>query len=153
MNPFSIFSLPEIFLLDEKDLEQRYFALQRQFHPDRLFKKTMAEKLAAAQHSADVNQAYAVLKHSLKRAQALLSLQGIEVNGEKDTVKPDHALLMEVMELREALEEGQADAKALVHARRETAYAEMVRYLEAEDWTNAAQAAIRFHYFTKMHAS
>lgn len=50
-----------------------------------------------------MNKAYHTLKDPLARAKYLLELQGVEV-GESDSLE-DPALLMEVMEIREELDE------------------------------------------------
>ena len=49
---FSLFGLPRAFALDEKMLQQKYLALQREFHPDRAAPEQM---LAMLQKSADIN--------------------------------------------------------------------------------------------------
>lgn len=54
-----------------------------------------------------MNKAYHTLKDPLARAKYLLELQGVEV-GESDSLE-DPALLMEVMEIREELDEATTD--------------------------------------------
>ncbi len=101
MNYFSLFNLPSDFTLDSAALEAAYFAAQRQYHPDRFVNKSSSEKRSAEQKSADINEAYNALKNPLKRAQHLLALAGINT-----PEGADNALLMEMMELREAIAEG-----------------------------------------------
>ena len=103
---FEIFSITPTFDIDLVKLEAEYFKAQRLFHPDRFVGEPSAEKMAALQKSMDINQAYEILKNPLKRAQHLLQLQGIIVGTDADSVKPSPALLMEIMEMREQLEEG-----------------------------------------------
>ncbi|MEQ1790138.1 MAG: Fe-S protein assembly co-chaperone HscB, partial [Rickettsiales bacterium] len=102
---FEIFSIAPTFDLDLAKLEAEYFKAQRQYHPDKFIGKTEQEKMTALQYSMDINQAYKILKNPLKRAQHLLQLQGIIVGSDADSVKPSNDLLMEIMELREHLDE------------------------------------------------
>ena len=106
---FTILSVLPAFDIDEAMLEAGYFREQRRFHPDRFVREPQEERLAAAERSADINRAYQTLKDPLKRAQYLLLLQGIFVGTERDSVKPDKQLLMEIMELRETI----ADTKSM----------------------------------------
>lgn len=106
MNYFAILSLEPSFDLAPAALESAYFAAQRQYHPDRSAGKSAEEKLRAAQKSSDVNEAYNTLKQPLTRAQHLLALAGVTVLDEANSTKPDKALLMEIMELQEAIAEG-----------------------------------------------
>jgi len=115
MNYFTLLSLTQTFDIDLSALEVAYFAAQRQYHPDRFIGKPAEERAKAAGISANVNDAYHTLKDPLKRAVHLLMLQGITVLDEANTAKPDKALLMEIMELQEAIAEGQRpDIAALV---------------------------------------
>src|SRR5690242_1322327 len=107
MNYFVLLSLPQSFDLDLAALEAAYFAAQRQYHPDRFVSKSPEERAKAASLSADVNEAYKTLKHPLSRAKHLLALSGITVLDEANSAKPDQALLAEIMELQEAIADGQ----------------------------------------------
>lgn len=148
---FSLFSIEPIFAVDVAALEQKYFALQRQYHPDRFVGKPEEERRRALNLSMQVNDAYHILKDPLKRAQYLLSLNGIQVNGEKDTIKPTQPLLIELMELREQLEEGDVAALAAdVAALQAQTLAALERAFTADDLTAAAHQAIRLNYLTKL---
>lgn len=107
VNYFDILRLPEHFALDDAVLKTAYFARQRQYHPDRFVNKEPQERQYAMQRSIDVNRAYETLKDPLRRAQHLLHLQGIEVGGDNDTVKPSQAILVEAMELGESPPSGE----------------------------------------------
>lgn len=100
---FALFGLEVAFDLDEKDLEQAYFKLQRLCHPDRISKLSDVDKLAVTQKSADVNLGHEVLKSPLKRAEYLLFMQGIVVNRDGEGRSPSQEVLMESLERCEAL--------------------------------------------------
>jgi molecular chaperone HscB len=146
MNYFELLGLPPTFLLEPAFLESVYFAAQRQFHPDRFIGKPEAERLKAAQASADANKAYRILKDPLTRAQHLLALQGVVVGTDHDSVKPSQALLMEVMELRET----PPDAKTLDKLR-EASITRIAERFEAADWVGMAQETLRLGYLMKAH--
>lgn len=101
MDPFDTLGLPARFDLDAKDLESRYRDLLRALHPDKHVQGAATQRRESLTRSVDVNDAYRVLKDELKRAQALLVHFG-----RRDKSEPqDPELLMEVMELREALDD------------------------------------------------
>ena len=102
-NYFKLLGFDESFDICEKSLHQSYMKLQKLVHPDILSHKSQVDKMQGLQLSADVNQAYQTLKNPLKRAEYLLSLNNIYVGSEKNAVKAEMPLLMESMELREAL--------------------------------------------------
>jgi molecular chaperone HscB len=103
-NFFDILGLSPDFALDEKALEKAYFGAQRKTHPDLAIGKPEAERVEAFLKSQLVNEAYETLKNPLSRAEHMLALQNIFVNTEgQKNVAP--VLLMEIMELRERLEE------------------------------------------------
>ena len=106
VNYFELFELEPSFILDETALHRAYVSMQQQFHPDRMIGKSDEERAVAIQQSMDANDGYEILKDQLKRAQHLLELNGFKVNQDgQDAVRPDQSLLMEMMEMREHLEE------------------------------------------------
>ena len=148
MNYFDLFGLGARFDLDLASVEKRYFELQREWHPDQL---AAEQRQAAIQKSADVNQGYHALKSPLKRAQHLLALQGIRVNTESDTIKPDAALLAEIMELRESLAEGASEAFiADIEAREEETLTRLQAAFGSENYPQAAALTLRLNYLSKL---
>lgn len=145
---FEIFSITPAFDMDLAKLEAEYFMAQRLFHPDRFVGKPSEEKIAALQKSMDINQAYEILKNPLKRAQHLLQLQGIIVGTDADSVKPSPVLLMEIMELREQLEEGKiADQLSDLY---KNSLLDISKYYANKEWQKMAQETLRLGYLVKM---
>jgi molecular chaperone HscB len=103
-NFFDIFGLSTDYALDPVALEKAYFAAQRATHPDLAVGKPEDERVEAFLKSQLVNEAYEVLKNPLSRAEHMLALKNIFVNDENHTKVPPE-LLMEMMELRERLQE------------------------------------------------
>ncbi len=147
-NYFTLFSLPASFTVDAAALESAYFKLQRQYHPDRFVKSPAAEKHAAAETSVQVNEAYRTLKEPLPRARYLLSLEGILVGTDRDTVKPESRILTESMTLREAMETGQNIAPQL-QALRAQCLADLTSAFEKRALAEAAQHVFRLIYVEK----
>ncbi|KAK5127147.1 hypothetical protein LTR85_008507 [Meristemomyces frigidus] len=139
---------------DLKQLRKEFLQLQAKAHPDMV---PASQKRQAEALSARINEAYKTLQDPLKRAQYLLSLQGIDV--EDDSAKlTENALLMEVMEAREAVEEVEDEEElAAIRAENDERIAGSVDVLEvaftAGELDEAAQEAIRLRYWMNIEES
>jgi len=148
---FSLFGLSPSFDIDLPDLEKRYFAIQREFHPDRMIGKSTQERTLTISRSMEVNAGYETLKSPLKRAKYLLTVNGIK---EAD-IKPSNALLMEIMELREALAEAESkETLAKLEADNTNSAAKIVVQLSSafkeKNLPLAAELVTRLSYVTKI---
>jgi molecular chaperone HscB len=101
---FEFLKLPRSLAIDSKDLEKRFYALSRKYHPDVHARKSQAEKDLAEESAAVLNDAYRTLRDPIQRAQYLLKLEGFDI-GEQSTKGVPPELLEEVFELNEAIEE------------------------------------------------
>jgi molecular chaperone HscB len=101
---YEIFGLPRSLNLSLDDLQQRFYALSRELHPDRFMRKPEAERQKALDMSSALNDAYRTLKDPIKRAQYLLALEGFDIGEQRSKDVPPE-LLEEVFELNMALEE------------------------------------------------
>ena len=113
-NYFEFFDLPQNLAIDLKDLEKRFYALSRKYHPDVHTRKGATERAEAEEATAILNDAYRTLRDPIKRAMYLLKLEGFDV-GEQGTKDVPPELLEEVFEFNMALEE--ADAAQIEAAR------------------------------------
>jgi molecular chaperone HscB len=111
---FRVFGIPTAFSLNSEDLEKRYKELTKVLHPDRFARSDPPARRASLERSVQLNEAWQTLKDPVRRAEYLLSLQGVDVgesaglgkrerSGEHATLPVPPVLLMEVLELREAL--------------------------------------------------
>ena len=100
-DPFQILELPRQYDLNESLLQQQFVALSAANHPDRF--SDPVQQAEASEKSAAINEAYALLKDPVLRAQVLLKLIAGELSEDRDTLPPD--FLMEVMEVRESMEQ------------------------------------------------
>src|SRR5262245_58227431 len=107
MDHFARLGLPAALDLDAVSLDKAYFALQRQWHPDRFVNRPADQRARASTEAAALNDAYRTLKDPLSRAVYLAALKGVALPGDGKTID-DPDLLMEAMETREALHEAES---------------------------------------------
>lgn len=136
------------FTPDLRQLRKEFLQLQSKAHPDLAppDQKRRAEAL-----SMRINEAYKTLQDPLRRAQYLLAQRGIDVEDESAKLS-ENALLMEVMEAREAVdevanEEDLASLRAENDARIERSVAALEEAFAAEEMEAAAQEAIKLRYW------
>ena len=152
LNHFQLFELPVTFAIDIPQLTERYRDLQRAVHPDRYANASDQERRLAMQRTAQLNEAFQVLKQPLTRARYMLELQGVDFNNERDT-QQDPMFLMEQMELREGLEEIQNHSDPLtkitetmqaIEVREKQLFEEIQTYLKSnsEQDQKAAKAVV-----------
>jgi molecular chaperone HscB len=104
---FAFLGVPRKLNLDVADLEQRFRALSRQFHPDYFYNAAPAERRASLERSSYLNDAYRTLRQPIARLEYLLSLEGMN-RPDATAAQPDNrvppALLEEVFALNEELD-------------------------------------------------
>lgn len=116
---FSYLGVPRKLNLDLADLEQKFRALSRHFHPDYFYNATPAERRASLERSSYLNDAYRTLRDPIARTGYLLELEGFGATTPGQAAKEvPPALLEEVFALneeldaaREARNSGAADAE------------------------------------------
>lgn len=105
-NHFELFGLPASFELDPKQLDARYRELSQQWHPDKFAGGSPKERIQALEMTSRINDGYKVLRDPALRAAYLLKLLGLDVDDESErTHQMEPAFLMEILELREQLDE------------------------------------------------
>ena len=104
---FAFLGVPRKLNLAPSDLEQRFRALSRQFHPDFFYNATPAERRASLERSSYLNDAYRTLKNPIARVEYLLGLEGFSARATGDDAagKVPAKLLEEVFALNEELDE------------------------------------------------
>lgn len=108
---FERLGLPRRFSIDPAAVEREYLARSRHVHPDFHGLATPAEQQASLEASAALNEAYLTLKDWFRRADYLLTLQGgPSAQHEKNL---DQQFLMEMMDLRERIEEAGENSSEL----------------------------------------
>lgn len=153
MDHFARLGVPAALDLEPAALDKAYFALQRQWHPDRFVAKPADERAKASVEAAALNEAYRTLKDPLSRAVYLASLKGVELPSDGKTID-DPELLMEVMDAREELEEassvGEVDALAkFAREDLEKGLRDLVKLFAANDKHDIKKALLRLRYLDK----
>lgn len=97
---FQFFGLDPRLSLDLADLENRYYRLSRQLHPDRYLRATPAGRERSLEASTVLNDAYRTLRDPIARAEYLLARQGWV-----ESKQPAPELLDEMFELNMELEQ------------------------------------------------
>lgn len=109
---FQLLDLAPRYELDLDALELQYHKLSRRMHPDRFAASDERGRRLSLDWSTRLNDAYATLRDPVRRAEYLLSLQGVQALGETHSVV-DPAFLGEQMEFRERLEEARSERDPL----------------------------------------
>ncbi|MEZ9118707.1 co-chaperone HscB [Vibrio cyclitrophicus] len=158
MNHFELFGLPLQFQLDGSLLSSQFRDLQRQFHPDKFATASERDRLLAVQKSAQINDAYQVLKNPVSRAEYLLVQHGEDIRGEQQTMQ-DPMFLMEQMELREELEDiadssDPEDALFAFEGKVSKMYKQQLsaiqQELDSEAWLEAADRVRKLKFIAKL---
>jgi molecular chaperone HscB len=105
---FTFFGLPRKLIIAQDDLDRRFRELSRKFHPDYYYNASPTERLASLERSSYLNDAYRALRTPATRIEHLLAIEGLpstKSEGETGAAKVPPALLEEVFELNEQLDE------------------------------------------------
>ena len=115
---FAFLGVPRTLNFDAQDLEARFRALSRQFHPDYFYNASPGERRASLERSSYLNDAYRTLRDPARRVEYLLAVErggpqavaaAAGPGGAKSAEpKAPVALLEEVFALNEELDEVRA---------------------------------------------
>lgn len=155
LNHFLRLGIQPQFLIALEHLEQIYFVLQKQLHPDCFTNKSEQEKYFSLQQSMAVNDAYTVLKKPLSRAEYILKLRGIDVNSEEHAVQPSQELLLQSLQDREKLEAitsktELANMAMVIDTRKKDCLSRVASSLAREHLTDATQYVMELKYLEKL---
>jgi len=148
---FAVFGVPRTLDLDPNDLELRYLKLSRECHPDHNRSENADDCVAVLQRSAEINDAWNVLRDPWKRARALLEA---EQPGVLDANKKlDPMFLAEALELAEEVAFADSDQSAALTDKLRAAvdadYEALQRAVDAKDYAAAARRVHQSHYHLK----
>lgn len=149
MNYFELFELPISIQTDKTILNQKYFELQKKYHPDFFANGTEHEQQQALEISAQLNKALKVLKDQDQTIKYVLQLKGLLEEEEKYQLPPE--FLMEMMDLNEELSDNSAQK---VQELQEQLYTEVAPIIE--NYNDAAATTtdllkLKEYYFKKKY--
>ena len=133
---FSFFGLPRKLLIDESGLEETFYALSRQFHPDYFMSASEPERQASMERSSMLNDAYRTLRDRIARVTYLLTLEGYKESEKKappDLLEEVFELNMQVEELKAAKKMGDEEEVAEARSSLEEALAGLLKKLAGID--------------------
>lgn len=151
---FELLGLPARFDLDAQVIERAFFERSKELHPDRFASAPAAERVAALSKARALNDAYAVLKKPVGRAEYMLERHGVTIG---DNERLDPAEIMVVLEAREELAEARlTNDKAKLEAlqsqmqnRRAQALLELDGLFAASDWAGVKRVVISLRYIDR----
>lgn len=118
---YEFFGFDRKLQVDGAALQQRFYELSRQWHPDRFGRKGPEQQAQALEATAILNDGYRTLRDPVKRAEYLLTEEGFPIGEQRSKDVPPE-LLEEVFELNMMLEEmnsGDEDARPQLEAAKE----------------------------------
>jgi molecular chaperone HscB len=124
-DPFETLGLAHQFKIDPREVEQRFRDLSRATHPDRFADRPASERRLAAERTALLNEAFRAIRDDMTRALSLLAAAGRPVH---ETTRADPSLLMEIMELREAIDDARTEGRST-----EALFARVASRIEEEE--------------------
>lgn len=106
---FAFMGLPRRLTLEPAEIERRFRALSRQFHPDFFYNAAPAERMASLERSSYLNDAYRTLRDPVTRLQYVLQIEGLSPASPADASRQvPPSLLEEVFALNEEIDEARA---------------------------------------------
>ena len=149
MNHFELFELPISIQIDKTKLAQKFFELQKKYHPDFFVNATEYEQEQALEISSQLNKALQVLKNVDKTIKYILQLKQLLEEEEKYQLPPN--FLMEMMDLNEELSENSAQK---IQELETTLYSDVAPIIE--NYADATVATIdllklKEYYFKKKY--
>jgi molecular chaperone HscB len=149
MNHFELFELPVSIQIDKTKLAQKYFELQKKYHPDFFANGTEHEQEQALEISSQLNKALKVLKNLDQTIKYVLQLK--DLLGEEEKYQLPPAFLMEMMELNEELS---ADSAKQIEELETALYSEVAPIIENYNdaaTSNADLLKLKEYYYKKKY--
>ena len=153
---FPVLIVERRFDLDERSLHASYKRLMAEVHPDRHGGASAEQQQRVADEAASITDAFGVLQRPHQRAVHLLELLGRPLEEGTGGDVLGTAFLMEVMEVRESLEDAGTSAAALQplreanDARMGELYRELAAAFAAHDLGEAHALTARLQYVQRI---
>ena len=150
---FGLFGLERRWRVDRGEVERRYLELSQQHHPDNAVGQSAGVQRAAMERSSQINAGYRVLRDPVQRAEYLVKLGGVDLDSSDPRTgapHPTQAFLIEMIELRERLSEGQVEGlREEVEARADAALDAAIAALDGGEVRVAAEHLVARRYFQR----
>lgn len=155
LNAFALFGIEPSFSVNLNTLESAYIALSAKWHPDQNPRASSREKLERTLKTAEINDAYDVLKDPLRRGYHLLSILAPDLNADREKTIRDPELLVEAMDDQEALDEMTTAAEVAAFIKHASGKAnatldKIQSAFDQQDFESAMRLLYRYRYYDKV---
>lgn len=154
-NAFTLFNLEPSFAIDLQALEHSYIQESTKWHPDQNPNASSREKLDRTLKTAEINEAYELLRDPLRRGYHLLNMVAPNLDADSEKTIKDPALLMEAMEDQETLDSisNETDLEVFLTSatsKSETTLSAIHDAFQNTDYTEALKVLYRYRYYNKV---
>ena len=149
MNYFELFGISVSLKIDKSALAEKYFAIQKKYHPDFYAQGNEAEQAEALEQSAAANKALKIFKNEDETIKYVLQLKGLLEEEEKYQLPPE--FLMEMMELNEDLSENSAQQVAALETLLHSEVAPIIENYDDATITNVQLLQLKEYYYKKKY--
>jgi molecular chaperone HscB len=154
-NPFELLGIDPTFDVDMDALNEAYFTRQSISHPDRFVFHAEPERQAAIIQSSALNNAYETLKNPTSRAQVLLKMRGIAIDGEDGQTTQHPQILGEMMDIQEALGSSTtpdelSKVESQIREKLQEVQKSFAQALQKNDHTDLKDLFLRMTYLSKL---
>ena len=149
MNYFELFDIPVSIKIDKTTLAEKYFDIQKKYHPDFYAQGNEAEQAEALERSATANKALKTFRNEDETIKYVLQLKGLLEEEEKYQLPPE--FLMEMMELNEELSENSAQQVAGLETQLHNEVAPIIEDYDDTAITNAQLLQLKEYYYKKKY--
>ena len=149
MNYFELFGIPVSIKIDKSTLAQKYFDIQKKYHPDFYAQGNEAEQAEALERSAAANKALKIFKNEDETIKYVLQLKGLLEEEEKYQLPPE--FLMEMMELNEELSEDSPQQVAALETQLHRDVEPIIETYDDAAITNDHLLRLKEYYYKKKY--
>lgn len=139
--------------IDRAALERSYLERSQATHPDGFVGQDSATQRAAMERSSALNSAYRTLRDPVLRAEYLVKLGGVDLDSSDPRTgapKPGQEFLLEMIDLRERLADGDVPAvRGEIEARADRALDAAIAALGRGEVADAARELVARRYFQR----
>lgn len=159
MDYFQLYDIPLSLKVDKTELQKKYYALSRQYHPDHFTLQDKFSQENAERLSSLINEGKKNLEDSYKRLEYILKLKNKISNEDKQTLAPE--FLSDMMEINEQLmeiemnenEDAKIQLKENLLAVEKKMFTEVESYFNQEklDIDDVGYERLKNYYFKKKY--
>ena len=156
MNYFELFEMPVSLQVDKKYLQDKYFELQKKYHPDFFSNESEENQADVLEKSSMINKAYKTFQNDDETIKCVLQIKGLIEEEEKYQLPP--AFLAEMMEINEGLMEvddsSLEETETKINQLEKYLYDEVrviIEYYNEDNTTNEQLSLVKDYYFKKKY--